>query len=162
VSQGLLLSLLLEACDEQTHSGISVYWPTPQCFRRGSERSCRQTRRADHGEAGEAPAPASAVNHENPATAPLPAVKEAVAPSSASPVSLPPKFGIRTVPVRRPSEKITVELPDYLAAALRREGLERRTTARTLVIMGLKALGFEVEDQDLVPDGRRARPKRSS
>jgi len=108
------------------------------------------------------PAPASAVNHENPATAPLPAVKEAVAPSSASPVSLPPKFGIRTVPVRRPSEKITVELPDYLAAALRREGLERRTTARTLVIMGLKALGFEVEDQDLIPDGRRARPKRGS
>ena len=108
------------------------------------------------------PAPASAVNHENPATAPLPAVKEAVAPSSASPAALPPKFGIRTVPVRRPSEKITVELPDYLAAALRREGLERRTTARTLVIMGLKALGFEVEDQDLIPDGRRARPKRSS
>ena len=108
------------------------------------------------------PAPASAVNHENPATAPLSAGKEAVAPSPASPVSLPPKFGIRTLPVRRPSEKITVELPDYLAAALRREGLERRTTARTLVIMGLKALGFEVEDQDLIPDGRRARPKRGS
>ena len=108
------------------------------------------------------PAPASAVNHENAATAPLSAGKEAVAPSPASPVSLPPKFGIRTLPVRRPSEKITVELPDYLAAALRREGLERRTTARTLVIMGLKALGFEVEDQDLVPDGRRARPKRGS
>ena len=108
------------------------------------------------------PAPASTVNHKNPATMPVSAGQEAVAPSSASPVSLPPKFGIRTLPVRRPSEKITVELPDYLAAALRREGLERRTTARTLVIMGLKALGFEVEDQDLVPDGRRARPKRSS
>jgi len=108
------------------------------------------------------PAPASAVNHENPATAPLSAGKEAVAPFPASPAALPPKFGIRTLPVRRPSEKITVELPDYLAAALRREGLERRTTARTLVIMGLKALGFEVEDQDLVPDGRRARPKRGS
>ena len=106
------------------------------------------------------PAPASAVNHENPATAPLSAGKEAVAPFPASPAALPPKFGIRILPVRRPSEKITVELPDYLAAALRREGLERRTTARTLVIMGLKALGFEVEDQDLIPDGRRARPKR--
>jgi hypothetical protein len=108
------------------------------------------------------PAPASAVNHDNPATAPLSAGQEAVAPSPASPAALPPKFGIRTLPVRRPSEKITVELPDYLAAALRREGLERRTTARTLVIMGLKALGFEVEDQDLIPDGRRARPKRGS
>ena len=108
------------------------------------------------------PAPASAVNHDNPATAPLSAGKEAVAPFPASPAALPPKFGIRTLPVRRLTEKITVELPDYLAAALRREGLERRTTARTLVIMGLKALGFEVEDQDLIPDGRRARPKRSS
>jgi hypothetical protein len=108
------------------------------------------------------PAPASAVNHENPATTPLSAGKEAVAPSPASPAALPPKFGIRTLPVRRPSEKITVELPDYLAAALRREGLERRTTARTLVIMGRKALGCEVEDQDLIPDGRRARPKRGS
>ena len=107
------------------------------------------------------PAPVNAVSHENPAVAPLSAGKETMmAPFSSSPVSLPPKIGIRTEPLRRPTEKITVELPDYLAAALRREGLERRTTARTLVVMGLKALGFEVEDQDLIPDGRRARPKR--
>ena len=59
------------------------------------------------------------------------------------------------------TEKITVELPGYLATALRREGLERRTTARTLVMMGLKALGFEIDEKDLVPDGRRARPKRA-
>ena len=107
------------------------------------------------------PPASTVINHENPATMPVSAGQEAVAPIPASPVPLPPKIGIRTLPVRRPSEKITVELPDYLAAALRREGLERRTTARTLVIMGLKALGFEVEDQDLVPDGRRARPKRA-
>ena len=108
------------------------------------------------------PAPEIAVSGENPAHAPFSSVKAAVTPFPASPVSLPPKIGIRTLPVRRPTEKITVELPDYLAAALRREGLERRTTARTLVVMGLKALGFEVDDQDLIPDGRRARPKRGA
>jgi len=108
------------------------------------------------------PAPTIAVIREDPVHAPPSAGAAAVSPFSASPVSLPPKFGIRTLSARRPTEKITVELPDYLAAALRREGLERRTTARTLVVMGLKALGFEVEDQDLIPDGRRVRPKRGS
>jgi hypothetical protein len=108
------------------------------------------------------PAPAGAVSHENPVHAPPSAGTAAVSPFPASPMSLPPKIGIRTLPARRPTEKVTVELPDYLAAALRREGVERRTTARTLVIMGLKALGFDVEDQDLIPDGRRARPKRGS
>lgn len=107
------------------------------------------------------PAPRIAAPHENTANPP-PSAGEAAAPFYPSPAALPPKAGIRTLPVRRPTEKITVELPDYLAAALRREGLERRTTARTLVVMGLKALGFEVEDQDLVPDGRRARPKRGA
>ena len=108
------------------------------------------------------PAPTIAVVRENPANASLSAGQTAATPFSASPVSLPPKIGIRTLPVRPPTEKITVELPAYLAAALRREGLERRTTARTPVVMGLKALGFEVEDQDLIPDGRRARPKRGA
>ncbi len=59
------------------------------------------------------------------------------------------------------TEKITVELPFYLASALRREAAERRITARTLVMMGLQSLGFEVHEQDLIPDGRRARPKRA-
>jgi hypothetical protein len=58
-----------------------------------------------------------------------------------------------------PNEKITVELPAYLTAALRREGVERRITTRTLVMMGLQALGFDVRDQDLIPDGRRTRSR---
>ena len=92
-------------------------------------------------------------------------------PSSSGPPALPnvqasPRPAAQTkLNIGRPpcpvTEKITVELPGYLAAALRREGLERRTTARTLVTMGLKALGFEVDEKDLIPDGRRARPKRT-
>ena len=57
------------------------------------------------------------------------------------------------------TEKITVELPTYLSAAVRREGTERRITTRTLVMMGLQALGFEVHEEDLIPDGRRTRSR---
>jgi hypothetical protein len=63
------------------------------------------------------------------------------------------------VPVEPLTEKITVELPTYLTTALRREGAERRITTRTLVMMGLQALGFEVDERDLVPDGRRTRSR---
>lgn len=108
------------------------------------------------------PAPNTAATREHPAPAQYASGQSAPVPFPASAVSLPPKIGIKTVPVRSPTEKITVELPDYLAAALRREVFERRTTARTLVIMGLKALGFEVDDQDLIPDGRRTRPRRGA
>jgi hypothetical protein len=62
-----------------------------------------------------------------------------------------------SAPVRPQTEKITVELPTYLTAAMRREGAERRITMRTQVMMGLQALGFEVNEQDLVHDGRRGR-----
>ncbi len=106
------------------------------------------------------PAPVSAPGHEIPASQPPGASKFGTpAPHQPSPRPLVSTRGLRPEPPRRITEKITVELPDYLAAAVRREGLERRTTARTLVIMGLKALGFEVDEQDLIPDGRRARPQ---
>ena len=62
------------------------------------------------------PAPAVAVKHENPANASFATGQAAPTPFPASPVSLPPKIGIRTLPVRPPTEKITVELPSYLAA----------------------------------------------
>ncbi len=92
---------------------------------------------------------------------PSPSGPSAMPMVEAKPRSMAPKQLNIAPPPCPVTEKITVELPGYLAAALRREGLERRTTARTLVIMGLKALGFEVDEKDLVPDGRRARPRRS-
>jgi hypothetical protein len=58
-------------------------------------------------------------------------------------------------------EKITVELPSYLADALRREGAASRITIRTLVMMGLQSLGFEVQQQDLIPDGRRTHARKA-
>jgi hypothetical protein len=63
------------------------------------------------------------------------------------------------LPERAAPEKLTIELPRYLADALRRTAAEQRTTARHLVMLALKRDGFEVDDADLVPDGRRARGK---
>lgn len=65
----------------------------------------------------------------------------------------------RPEPVRAPLEKLTIELPAYLADALRREAAGRRTTARHLVMRALRNDGFEVDEADLVADGRRARAK---
>ncbi len=108
------------------------------------------------------PAPQSVPSPEDrrdrPPAASGPPAAPSVQPKSRSPAQARLNIAPAPCPV---TEKITVELPGYLAAALRREGLERRTTARTLVVMGLKALGFEVDEKDLVPDGRRARPKRT-
>lgn len=63
------------------------------------------------------------------------------------------------LPDRIALEKLTIELPRYLADALRRAAVERRTTARHLVMLALRKDGFQVGESDLVPDGRRARAK---
>jgi hypothetical protein len=60
------------------------------------------------------------------------------------------------------SEKITVELPGYVTAAMRQRSAQERLSHRYYVLMGLRAIGFEVADQDLVPDGRRLRLRRDT
>lgn len=78
-------------------------------------------------------------------------------PKTPTAASVPQEFPIMSN--RATPEKLTIELPRYLADALRRMAVERRTTARHLVMLALKKDGFDVEDADLVPDGRRARGK---
>jgi hypothetical protein len=80
-----------------------------------------------------------------------PAVNAVAVPRGVSDVS--------AMPERASIEKLTIELPRYLADALRRAAVEQRTTARHLVMLALRKNGFEVQDSDLVPDGRRARAK---
>ena len=60
-------------------------------------------------------------------------------------------------PLRAPVEKLTLEVPVYLGAALRRETAEKRMSVRYLVMVALKGAGYAIEDIDLVPDGRRDR-----
>lgn len=56
-----------------------------------------------------------------------------------------------------PIEKLTIELPDYLADALRRTALDRKSSARHVIMAALQKDGFKIAAVDLVPDGRRAR-----
>lgn len=62
-------------------------------------------------------------------------------------------------PVRAPVEKLTIEIPDYLADALRREAAAGRSAAKYLVMLALRKDGYRVDDADLVPDGRRSKSK---
>jgi hypothetical protein len=81
----------------------------------------------------------------------VPALTQAKAsPASAEPVAV------------RTAEKLTIELPGYLMDTLRRAAVGDRTTVRHLVMVALRASGFSIADADMVPDGRRARGKRSS
>ena len=56
-------------------------------------------------------------------------------------------------------EKLTIEVPWYLADAVKRAALDKRTTVRHLVMLALKKDGFQIAAADLVADGRRTRPK---
>lgn len=58
---------------------------------------------------------------------------------------------------RAPVEKLTIEVPDYLLDAVKRAALDRRTTARHVVMAALKSAGFAIDDPDLIEDGRRVR-----
>lgn len=69
------------------------------------------------------------------------------------------KSASATVTPLKPTEKLTVELPGYLTDAMKREALERRTSIRHVVMLGLQALGLKIEPEDLVPDARRTRHK---
>ena len=62
-------------------------------------------------------------------------------------------------PAPRPSEKLTVMLPTYVADDVRQQALTKRMTVRNFILMAIKAQGIAVEDADLFNDGRRTRPK---
>ena len=101
-------------------------------------------------------------NLVRPPPAPAPAVMAAVTPVRESPVRPPAPVEpvLRSPAVEEspsPIEKLTIEIPGYLAQALRRDCAEKRVTNRYLVLLGLQAIGYGVEAADLVPDLRRPR-----
>ena len=105
------------------------------------------------------PSPKTNASDENASDAAFSEASRTSLPLGTKGPSLGQKKTLAFVAPQPATEKVTVELPAYLTAALRREGAERRITTRTLVMMGLQALGFEVNEQDLVPDGRRTRSR---
>jgi hypothetical protein len=71
----------------------------------------------------------------------------------------PEAEAIPAAPVKSPEERLTCFLPVYLSDAVRREAVNRRVSARHLVMLGLQAIGFEIKTEDLIPDGRRTQNK---
>ena len=102
------------------------------------------------------------------APAPTPAARYGAQPAVATPVAAvqsPAALKAAEAPAHSqiegpsPQEKLTIELPAYLAQALRRDCAERRLTQRYLVLQGLQAIGYAIEPADLVPDHRRPKAK---
>lgn len=58
-------------------------------------------------------------------------------------------------PLSGPNRRISIDIPPIIAEQLRRRAFEERATARFFLLSGLKAIGFEVPDSELVPDARR-------
>jgi len=70
-----------------------------------------------------------------------------------------PPTPVDAAPIRAALEKLTIEVPSYLADAMKRAALDRRTSVRHVVMLALKDAGFAIAAADLVPDGRRSRSK---
>jgi hypothetical protein len=68
----------------------------------------------------------------------------------------PPTPQVRTVAKSDDAkpDKITLELPAYLALAVKRTAVDEGSTLRHIIIKGLQRLGFTVRPEDLVPDNR--------
>ena len=103
---------------------------------------------------------------------PAPQLKSAAATppvASALPGDRPSKSKPRTdkkakqpviEPEEQASERLTLDVPLYVADQIRRRVYEQRCSARYIVLSALKKAGFDVESRDLVPNLRRSRPKR--
>ena len=62
---------------------------------------------------------------------------------------------------RAQTVKLTIEVPDYLVDAIKHKAIEKRTTARLLVMQSLKASGYAIQPVDLEPvprGGDRSEP----
>ena len=57
---------------------------------------------------------------------------------------------------------VKFEAPLYLIDALHAAARRQRSSVKYLLLTSLKAQGFEVRDEDLIPDGRRLRGSRTS
>jgi len=103
----------------------------------------------------------------NPAPKPPPAGPQLNQDAAIDPSRIP--TGARTptarktapAPTRVPATtRLSVKLPTYLTDAVNIRAAQERSTARHLVMQGLQAIGFHIEEADLTPDGRRSSLKR--
>jgi hypothetical protein len=57
----------------------------------------------------------------------------------------------------RTFERLPVHLPSYVIADLKQRALTNETTCRFIIMQALKQHGIEIDDADMIPDGRRTR-----
>jgi len=106
---------------------------------------------ADHMDVPVLRKPESNANRHQPlqdAPRPEPRPSSAITDRDSDPAE---KTAPATVPDRRALEKLTVELPGYLMDAIKRDAIDRHSTARHVVLLALQSAGFTVEPADLVP-----------
>jgi|KBSSwiStaDraftv2_1062776.scaffolds.fasta_scaffold4332811_1 hypothetical protein len=53
--------------------------------------------------------------------------------------------------------KLSVDVPEYVWTALRMRAAQEMVTVRHVVMKALKESGIDIDDADMVDDGRRAR-----
>ena len=71
-----------------------------------------------------------------------------------------PKTPTVKKPVAASIVKLSVNVPTYVVDAVRLKAAQERSTSRQIVLLGLQAIGFAIEPQDLIADGRRPERKR--
>lgn len=94
--------------------------------------------------------------------------KERGLPKQTYPSAVPPPVPeVVSVPVaatprlaskkKRSTMRFTVDMPDYIAQQIyaRASSTMPRSTAKSVMFAALRAYGLRVDDEDLVPDGRR-------
>jgi hypothetical protein len=64
------------------------------------------------------------------------------------------------IPQRTPVANLRIEVPDYLDQELAMKAAAQRVTKQFLVLQAMKVAGYQVRDEDLVADRRKARHRK--
>ena len=103
------------------------------------------------------PAPNTDANrHQPPQDAPRP--DPALLPRQRHRLIRGPENRPRDGPRPRALEKLTVELPGYLMDAIKRDAIDRHSTARHVVLLALQSAGFRSIPPIWCPTPRAAKP----
>ena len=76
---------------------------------------------------------------------------------AAPPVAALPAPAPEPEPEAVPLVSVHVQMPEYLSDALAMAALKSKTSKQYIIMQGLRALGYEIQDAHMVPDKRRTK-----
>lgn len=79
------------------------------------------------------------------------------AENSARAVSAPSVATTETDTTEVETTRLAIEVPLYLADQLKRRALDQRCSTRYILLQAIRDAGFEINEADLITDGRRVR-----